>query len=184
MVVSLEKLHRSQGGVCCYCGGGMRLGKGRGNSVTRDHREPKSMGGGAGRMNISGACRRCNQLKDMLTAAEFLAAFPTAEAIERALPMARFDAQVKTAQSKSAASRRWPPRLASDQVRPDQAWEAMKARLGAPVRPLPPPRCGTCRWFGPLDGGSGPICLLRWMSLPWGRTPFVEGGDGCEEWAR
>lgn len=51
-------------GECHYCGG---------KATTRDHKRPKSKGGGSANGNVVPACRLCNQIKGSMDYEEFLA---------------------------------------------------------------------------------------------------------------
>lgn len=55
------------GGLCCYCNRKLFLTHGRrGDSFTVEHIDPRSNGGSNKPDNLTGACRRCNELRGCL----------------------------------------------------------------------------------------------------------------------
>ena len=93
--MKIKDLVREQGGLCHYCLRTM-LPPGAPNfsrhpaAASRDHVIPVSRGGTNRRVNIVGACRKCNGAKGCQTGAEFIAAMieipplpPTARRADR-----------------------------------------------------------------------------------------------------
>lgn len=157
------------------------------HSITRDHRIPKSDGGGNERRNLVGACRRCNTLKLSMSERDFNDAYPTPHAIETALPLEEFHTRVRR-------------RLGPTQLRPRQFPQGRHRVLSAADReaawreladrfpPLPPRQpvgfCSGCQFFAPLAPGYAAVCQKRWQRGDWHvATPLTSAADSCHEHA-
>lgn len=68
-----RELMLAQNGLCHYCGRRMRMGVSQSDKgiCTVDHRVPACRGGKNCAENRVGACRRCNEIKGVLTEEEF-----------------------------------------------------------------------------------------------------------------
>lgn len=77
-----ERLWLKEGKRCHYCGRKTRLHAkdGANDKATSDHKTPKCRGGSGAEWNQASACARCNQIKGVLTEAEFRA-MPMLDAI-------------------------------------------------------------------------------------------------------
>lgn len=71
-------LTKSQSGRCYYCRDMMTRSHQSPRGRTIDHKIPRARDGTNDLANLVAACRRCNELKDQLTEAEFRAAFDMA----------------------------------------------------------------------------------------------------------
>lgn len=73
--ISINKLAERQNWICQYCERRMTLRPphlpARGTDATREHRIPKSRGGGPSNGNLIASCADCNQLKGDFTEWEF-----------------------------------------------------------------------------------------------------------------
>lgn len=95
---------RWQRGRCYLCFRLMTMSVGA-DGCTLDHRQPKGKGGADDDDNLSGACRRCNQLKGDLTVAEFRARWPDPSLMPEW--MGRISRSTPTTDAQRAARRAW-----------------------------------------------------------------------------
>lgn len=77
----LTRLVLTQKRRCYYCGQSFGLGL---RMATKDHKLPRSRGGGSAMSNLAAACARCNTAKGSLTEDEFRAVRDDAEALKEA----------------------------------------------------------------------------------------------------
>lgn len=74
----LREIFAADNGKCHYCKTELELT----GTWEVDHRMPKALGGGDGRINLVAACRPCNRLKRDKTDVEFLALLASKQATE------------------------------------------------------------------------------------------------------
>jgi HNH endonuclease len=100
---------------CYYCKREMILSRGQPNTVTRDHKVPRSRGG-RGAANIVAACARCNNVKGNMTDTEFFA-FIQANGLQE-LCLGLLNASQMLAKRRDKAALRLRQRVAQQ----EQAW--------------------------------------------------------------
>lgn len=133
---ALHTLHEKQNGRCYYCGGRMLLPDEGAffheARITRDHRIPRSKGGGGG-SNIVGSCYKCNHQKgdqyehEFRVSAGWLAKNPRWLQIEVALSRARAERSKRAVAKWDAAQQNEPPRYATKEQEVYAHWLAAPA---------------------------------------------------------